>query len=96
MKVSKSGNAYGNYQEIGGGGHEHTYGPKVTGSDQVNGVGQAYVATSNGYDYSTTGGGGHSHGFTPSVSDNISVSISSNDSETRPINYTIRIWKRIN
>lgn len=36
----------------------------------------------------------HSSTFTPSVSDNISYSISG-DTETRPTNYTIKIWKRI-
>lgn len=94
MRVSKSGNAYGNSQEISGGGHEHNYQAhswafRNTGSDWMTGV------DSGGTSWSTTGGGGHSHTFTPSVSDNISVSLSSNDSETRPINFTIKIWKRI-
>lgn len=42
----------------------------------------------------------HSFTFTPSVSNNLSFAWSSEhdgvtDSETRPINYTIRIWKRV-
>lgn len=55
------------------------------------------------YDYpsATTGGGEHTHTFTPSitdnigVTDNISVSLGNGDVETRPVNYTIRVWKRI-
>lgn len=35
----------------------------------------------------------HYYSFTPSVSDDISATISG-DSETRPINYTIKIWAR--
>ena len=90
MKVSKSGNAYGNSQTVTGGGHEHT---QIGVAQQFVGSGGGWAAT--GSEASTSGGGSHSHTFTPSVSDNISVSISSNDSETRPINFTIRIWKRI-
>lgn len=42
----------------------------------------------------------HSYTFTPSVSNDLSFAWSSEhngdtDSETRPINYTIRIWKRV-
>ena len=36
----------------------------------------------------------HYYSFTPSVSDNISATISSTDTETRPTNYTIKIWAR--
>lgn len=36
----------------------------------------------------------HTHTFTPSVSDNISYSLQG-DTETRPVNFTKRIWKRI-
>ena len=49
----------------------------------------------------TWGGGGHSHTFTPSITDNIGVSDNisfsiGGDTETRPDNYTIKVWKRIN
>lgn len=36
----------------------------------------------------------HYYSFTPSVSDNISATITSSDTETRPTNYTIKIWAR--
>lgn len=38
----------------------------------------------------------HRHYFTctPSVSDDISATISSSDTETRPTNYTIKVWVR--
>lgn len=36
----------------------------------------------------------HSYTFTPSVSDNISATLSSTDTETRPTNYTIKVWVR--
>lgn len=36
----------------------------------------------------------HSYTFTPSVSNDLSFAWSSDDSETRPTNYTIKLWKR--
>lgn len=41
------------------------------------------------YDYKGTVGGTHKHSFTPKGS------IQSSDSETRPVNYTIKLWKRV-
>ena len=36
----------------------------------------------------------HTYTFTPSVSDNIAGTLTSSDTETRPTNYTIKIWAR--
>lgn len=38
---------------------------------------------------------GHSYTFTPSVGNDLSFSFSSTDTETRPVNYTIKLWKRV-
>ena len=46
---------------------------------------------SNAYTSSTNLNHRHSLSFTPSVSG----SLTSNDNETRPINFTVKVWKRI-
>ena len=81
----------------GGGGHDHSFSPSIAGTDQV-GAGGRYVATYTDNSKTVSWVGDHTHSLqnhTHNVTAKGSVTLNG-DEETRPINYTIRIWKRIN
>lgn len=106
LRVSKTGTVAGNSQTIYTGGainltstaavemnHSHS---GHFGTDWGNRGGD-YSRVPIGYTTSTDAVNlrhRHSSTFTPSITDSISVSLSSTNNETRPINYTIQIWKR--
>lgn len=106
LSISKSGTVEGNSQTIYTGGainlsstapvemnHSHS---GHFGTDLGN-RGGTYSSVPIGYTTSTSSVNlrhRHSSTFTPSITDSISVSLSSTNTETRPINYTIQIWKR--
>lgn len=105
----KTGSCYGNSQSITTGNENtslnHVHGiPDDSGPDHSQGFvwsarGQGNLNHNTGY----CGELNHTHSatFTPSitdnigVTDNISVSMSDGDVETRPENFTIKIWKRV-
>ena len=110
MTVSKSGNAYrygsvyGNSQTESCSGGDHSHSTGTGGGNYVTGFGDhPCIGDTNNVKTISVGGGGHSHSmtFTPSitdgigVTDNISVSLGDGDIETRPDNFTYRVWKRI-
>lgn len=93
LNASKTGSVTGVNQTISGGAHKHsiklkTIAPIVPGQDMFVG------ALDSNITIYTENDGSHEHSFTPSISDTINVSLSSTDDETRPINYTMKIWKR--
>ena len=98
LTVSKSGRAYGIEQTINGGGHEHDYSVcyiKIVQDGTISGSIPGHAAVKESYfSQSASGGGNHSHTFTPSVNDDISVTLGNGDTETRPKNFTTKIWKR--
>lgn len=74
--------------------HEHVYGTMFI-SPVVEGTVAGGSDIREGYtNVNTSGGGNHSHTFTPSVNDDISVTLGNGDTETRPKNFTTKIWKR--
>lgn len=94
LSLSKSGGAYGNRQTEGGSVSIYL-GRNGSSTHPINGISSGeYEITSSPYGEGTWCSGSCSTTFTPSVSDNISYSING-DSETRPDNYSIKIWKRI-
>lgn len=103
--VSKAGTVWGNSQTISvsGGSHQHSFpGGGATGGGSSLGNINSTNNTSLTFYTSFSGDLSLSGTMTPSVSENISVSedisvsMSDGDSETRPENYTIKVWKRIN
>ena len=104
LTVSKSGSASGVYQEVNTDYTDVSHAHGIGGNSNYSSVsGSANVVSMN------TGGGwansgataaasiNHRHTlkFTPSVTDNISVALGAGDSETRPNNFTKKVWKRI-
>lgn len=107
LSVSKSGTVTGESQTIYTGGAinltstaavemNHRHG--CSGSEESSAGGTYFDNSTHSKDslYTNYANLRHRHSatFTPSITDSISVSLSSTDTETRPINYTIQIWKR--
>lgn len=103
LSLSKSGSAWGNQQTIysDGRGYQHSH---IVYTNDIYTAG-GYYGVSLGYymgnydvlhyGYADTSGPNHSHilDFYPSVSENISFTVSGG-TETRPKNYTVKIWER--
>lgn len=101
----KTGSCYGNSQTISLSGGNHSHSSPAWKWGNHGGDGTTYVRTTASQEGGNwvTGDSGNlsmSGTMTPSITDNIGVTDNisysiSGDSETRPSNFTVRIWKRI-